>query len=155
MRGRGRRRRRRWRRRIDESGASGVAVALLVGVAEGRMGAIEVLGEIPAPLVGERADEALEGPRGRVRGGVLLELGGPAADKVALDALERIERIAQAPLLVLRRHVGVARRRLARQLALVLVVVTLQEVLVDVVDHVELGVAHRAHEQLLVVGGRA
>ena len=136
-----------------EVGAGGVAVPLLVRVAEVGVGAVEVFGQVPAPLVRQRADEALEGPRGGVGGGVLLQLGGPAAHEVALDALERIVGVGQVPLLVLRRHVGVARRRLGAQLALVLAVVVLGEVVVDVVDHVELLVANGADEELLVVGG--
>ena len=116
------------------------------------MRAVKVFGQIPAPFVRERTNETLEGPRCGMRGGMLLELGGPATNKVALDALERIGRIAKIPLFVLLRHVGVARRRLGAQLALILRVVVLEKVVVDVVHHMELGVAYRAHEELLVVG---
>ncbi len=105
-----------------------------------------MFGQVPAPLVRERADETLEGTRCGVRGGVLLQLGGPATHKVAFDALERVVGVAQVPLLVLLGHVCVAGRTLARQLALVLVVVVFEKVLVDVVDHVELAVADGAHK---------
>ena len=83
---------------------------------------------------------------------MLLQFSGPTAHKVALDALERVGRVGQVPLFVLLGDVGVARRRLGAELALILVVVVLQEVVVDVVYHMEFGVAYRAHEQFLIVG---
>jgi len=116
------------------------------------MSAVEVFGQVPAPFVGQRADEALEWTRGRVRGGMLLQLCRPATDKVALDALERVVGVGQVPLLVLLGYVSVARWGLGAELALVLGVVVLEEVVVDVVDHVEFSVADRAYEELLVVG---
>ena len=82
---------------------------------------------------------------------VLLQLSGPATHKVTLDALERVFGVAKAPLFVLLRNIGVARWTLAGQLALILDVVVLDEVFVDVVDHVEFGVADGAYEQLLIV----
>jgi hypothetical protein len=87
-----------------------------------------------------------------MRSGMLLELCGPSTHKVTLDALERIAGIAQIPLFVLLRYIGVARRRFGRQLALILVVVVLEEVIVDVIDYMEFSVANRADEQLLIVG---
>lgn len=51
------------------------------------------------------------------------------------------------------RHVCVARRTLAGELALILVVVVLEEVFVYVVHYVEFVVAHGAHEQFLIVSG--
>ena len=82
---------------------------------------------------------------------MLLELGGPAAHKVALDTLERVVRVGELPLFVLLRYVGVARRRFGAELALVLVQVVLDKVLVDLVHHVEFDVANGADKQLLVV----
>lgn len=110
------------------------------------MGSIEMFRQVPSPFVRERADETFKRTRCRMGSSVLLELCWPATDKVAFDALERVERVAEVPLFVLLCDVCVSRRTFARQLALVLVVVVFEEVLVDVVHNMEFAIANRAHE---------
>ena len=115
------------------------------------MGAIEMLGQVPAPFVCQRANQTLEWSACRMRRSMLLQFGWPTTHKVTFYAFQGIVRIAQIPLFVLLSYVRVSWRTFAAQFALILIVMVLQEVLVDVIDHVELLVAHRAHKQLLIV----